>query len=66
MKELDKHRSKVRYILTDEQKKFILKCREHANPVPYSQMSVLWKKLGWGYMAETSIRNHYKKMQSDK
>ena len=62
MKTLDKFRgykpSKQR-ILTEEQKKFLIKCREHENPVIFRTMAELWTKLGWGKMNHATMRDIY-------
>ena len=64
MQGLDKYREKPpRYVLTDEQKEFLLKCRDNEKPVPYDTMAKLWKQLGWGDIGVTSIVTRYKKLK---
>ena len=59
MKSLDQFRVKPkRCSLTEEQKKFLLRCRDNPKPIPYNKMAELWSKL-WGEIKETSIRNRY-------
>ena len=58
MKELDKYRTITTRALklTDEQKKFLIKARNHKCPVPYKTLAGLWEKLGWGKIGKGSIR----------
>jgi hypothetical protein len=61
LKELDSLRGRdvKKLIVTPEQKEFLLKCRDHANPVTYGKMAVLWEELGWGEIAQESLRARY-------
>ena len=64
MQGLDKYREKPpRYTLTDEQKEFILKCRDNEKPVTYEIMVSLWKELGWGDIGVTSMVSRYKRLK---
>ena len=59
MKELEKHRgmrSRLR-ILSEQQKEFLIKCRENVRPVSYKEMTKLWKRAGWDEITESTIRN---------
>ena len=67
-KDLDKYRednSHRRFQLTEEQKDFLLKCRDNPNPVSYPKMVVLWKRLGWGELNAESIRKRYLRVKED-
>lgn len=65
MKSLDKFRGhkKTSKPLTKQQIEFLKKCREHENPVPYLDMTKLWKDLGWGDYSASAIRLKYKQLQ---
>ena len=66
MKELDKYRGShtTTINLTDEQKKFILTCRDNPKPVTWIKMSELWTKLGWGKMPPSSMAFRYNKIKN--
>ena len=62
MKELDNYRD-TKFVLTKDQKDFILKCRENKNPITWTKMSELWAKLGWGRMPISTLRDKYRKIK---
>ena len=43
--------------ISDEQRAFILKCRDHQRPVPYNKMAVLWVATWGGEMSCSSMKN---------
>jgi hypothetical protein len=43
-------------IATEEQIKFIKKCRLHPKPLPYNRMVKLWDKR-WGKISKTGMKN---------
>jgi len=66
MKETDKYRKNItnREIkLTKEQRKFILKCRDHEEPVAFIKMAILWEQFGWGKVSRTAIQVRWNKIQ---
>ena len=62
MKSLDQFRgtSKSRVTLTKDQKEFLLKCRDHEQPISWTKTTELWNQIGWPQITETAIRNRYR------
>jgi len=65
LSELDKYRGQVspKVTITPEQKGFIIKCRDHPEPVSFTIMAELWQKLGWGNMNRNRLEDRYKKIK---
>ena len=65
-KELDGYRERKKGVMniTEDQKDFILKCRDNDRPVPYPQMVMLWEKLGWGNISRCPLRDYYNALKS--
>lgn len=60
LKELDSYRNISREdLMTEDQKNFLIKCRDNEHPVPFIKMASLWEKLGWGKMSKTTIHKYY-------
>lgn len=57
MRELDKYRPQriARVVMTEEQREFIRKCRNHENPIPPKIMVELWEELGWGHLSVNAM-----------
>lgn len=59
MAEIDKYKIKQnKSTLTEQQKKFILKCRVGNEKVIYEKMCELWDRLGWGSVSLGTMRNN--------
>ena len=66
MKDLDQYRGSVTWNnITGEQRDFIIKCREHPQPISFPKMAVLWEKLEWGKIKGNSIQNIYDKIKEN-
>jgi uncharacterized protein YifE (UPF0438 family) len=66
MKSLDQFREKPKINpLTEEQKKFLLKCRNNPKPIPFLKMAELWSKV-WYEIKETTVRNKYLSLKNDR
>ena len=60
MAEVDQLRPTVRFnMLTQEQRRFILRCRDHSNPLSYPNMAKLWEKAGWGRINSSTLQYWY-------
>lgn len=68
MKNLDQFRgnSKKRISITKEQKEFLLKCRDHEQPISWEKITELWAQIGWGALTNTAIRNRYRIAKNDR
>ena len=62
IKNLDSYRNgkNPKIKVTDEQKEFLVACREHDIPVSWDKVAELWDKIGWGRVSATAMRNRYK------
>jgi hypothetical protein len=52
--------------ISAEQKEFLLKCRDHVNPVPFKKVAELWAQIGWGEISQECIRKRYEIAKSKK
>ena len=54
--QLDQHRKPLAFTeITDQQREFIIRCRDNPRPVTYVKMAEFWKDLGWGPIAPTTL-----------
>ena len=59
MAEIDRYKIKNnKSTLTEQQKKFILKCRTGNEKVIYEKMCELWDRAGWGTISTGTMRNN--------
>lgn len=62
MKSLDTYRTGKtgKVVLTEEQKEFLIACRDNPVPVSWEKIAELWQQIGWGQISNTSARLRYK------
>lgn len=62
MKNLDTFRTgkPSHLIITDEQKEFLIACRENPMPVSWDKVATLWEEIGWGTISSTAVRGRYR------
>jgi len=62
MKSLDTYRTgkTAKVAITEEQKEFLIACRDNPMPVAWLKVAELWKELGWGDVTESSLLRRYR------
>lgn len=64
---LDKYRVRGKrsdaIVVTDEQRQFLILCRDHESPVTWAKTAELWEELGWGTKSHQQLKQRYDLMQ---